>query len=34
MIGNTKLLFDRYVKYKDVWIQCFSLEVNEKQEEE
>jgi|TARA_B100001939_G_scaffold265016_1_gene232268 hypothetical protein len=30
MIGNTKLLFDRYVKYKDVWIQCFSLEVNEK----
>jgi len=30
MIGNTKLLFDKYKKYKNVYIQCFSLEANEK----
>ena len=25
-----KLLFDKYVEYKNVTIQCFSLEANEK----
>ena len=30
MLGNTKLLFDKYKKYRNVYIQCFSLETNKK----